>query len=708
MADLRTLTFNLVFNGDTAAINQANTAADNLGGTFKKLGGIVATAFAADKIISFGKASIESAASALAIGSQFEQTFAEFQPAAQSAIDGMATEFGMVPNRLKPAMSQMTSMFKGLGLDTTQSMEKATDAITVSADAAAFYDKSFDEANGSLTSFIKGNYEGGEAIGLFANDTQMAAYAVESGLIGMTKEWAGMDEAQKQATRLEYAQNMQKLAGATGQAARESDGYENQLGNINQAWQDFLAIVGGPVLGGVIDIMKSITTNIQAAGDKVIFLQDGFNGLGDPAALSGLDADLYQVGEKVRQLSDGFQLAVSAVGDFINAHGGISGVITTVEILVGAFVAVKTAMMIGGIISAVSTAFGVLTGVMGALIIANIASVIETGILVAMYAGETIAAGAAAVATGVMTAAQWALNAALTANPIGIIIALIVAFVAGIVYLWNTNEGFRNAIISIWEAIKGAFSAAWEGIQAAWSACAPFFQAVWDGIVAVFNAVVGFFVGIYQAEWDGIMAVWGAAVGFFEGIVSGIQSAFSNISQFIIDAFNGAVTFLQELPGKALEWATDMMQGFIDGIKNGITAVGDAIKAVADKITSFIHFTRPDEGPLRQYETWMPDMMQGLAAGITDNVGLVKQALGGMTTDMNASVTGQINGIKSTSSSSGSGGGGGTMNFSPNITVNVNGGGQVKESFSSIEQQLNLFMDEFAQKMALRNPKVAY
>ena len=72
------------------------------------------------------------------------------------------------------------------------------------------------------------------------------------------------------------------------------------------------------------------------------------------------------------------------------------------------------------------------------------------------------------------------------------------------------------------------------------------------------------------------------------------------MSDVIINAFNGAVTFMQELPAKALEWAGDMMQGFIDGIKNGISAVGDAIKGVADKITSFLHFSRPDEGPLRQ------------------------------------------------------------------------------------------------------------
>ena len=49
----------------------------------------------------------------------------------------------------------------------------------MAADAAAFWDMSLEESTSHLNSFINGSYEGGEAIGLFANDTQMAAYAVE-------------------------------------------------------------------------------------------------------------------------------------------------------------------------------------------------------------------------------------------------------------------------------------------------------------------------------------------------------------------------------------------------------------------------------------------------------------------------------------------------------------------------------------------------
>ena len=258
---------------------------------------------------------------------------------------------------------------------------------------------------------------------------------------------------------------------------------------------------------------------------------------------------------------------------------------------------------------------------------------------------------------------------------------------------------------------------------------------------------------IWDGVYNGVTSLWSGIVGFFTGIVTGVQNAFNGVSDVIINAFNGAVTFLQELPAKALEWAGDMMQGFVDGIENGISAVGDAIKGVADKITSFLHFSRPDEGPLRQYETWMPDMMmglasgitnnvglvkealsgmtgtmsakvtgevsrpdecplreyetwmpdmmQGLAAGITGNVGLVKEALSGMTGSMSAKVTGEVSGSTATSTS-----GGGGFNFAPQITVNVGSGGTVKESLPSIEEQLNIFMTDYVEKMRLRNPQI--
>lgn len=55
-----------------------------------------------------------------------------------------------------------------------------------------------------------------------------------------------------------------------------------------------------------------------------------------------------------------------------------------------------------------------------------------------------------------------------------------------------------------------------------------------------------------------------------------------------------------------------MIQGFINGIKSMLGNLGSAAQNVGGKIREFLHFSRPDKGPLRNYETWMPDMVDGL------------------------------------------------------------------------------------------------
>lgn len=243
----------------------AKTNTEKIGNYFKVAATVIGSVFTIGKLIDFSVASVEAAAAAQAIESQYTQVFGDIKEVANESLNTMADTFGMLPNRLKGAFTTTTSMFKGLGLDTEDAMKQAETAVTLAADAAAFFDKSYEDANSALNSFIKGNYEGGESIGLFANETQLATWASQN--LGV--EWKSLGEADKQMARLQFATAMQEAAGATGQAARESDTYQNQLGNMKQAFEDFKALVGAPIMGIFIDGLKGVTEWLQTAGEKV-------------------------------------------------------------------------------------------------------------------------------------------------------------------------------------------------------------------------------------------------------------------------------------------------------------------------------------------------------------------------------------------------------------------------------------------------------
>lgn len=243
---------------------KAEGSESRMGAAFKKIGAAIAAAFAIDKIIAFGKEIVNVAAEVDAEVSAFEQIMGDYSEEASAKVEKIADATGMVSTRLTPYMTSMTAKFKGLGYDVEDATDLASDGLTIAADAAAFWDKSLDESMSHLNSFVNGSYEGGEAIGLFANDTQMAAYAVKTGVVDSTQAWSSLDEATKQATRLEYAKNMMKQSGATGQAAKEAGQYANVQANLNEKWRQFKAQIGEPLLQNiVIPAMEKLSTVVD-------------------------------------------------------------------------------------------------------------------------------------------------------------------------------------------------------------------------------------------------------------------------------------------------------------------------------------------------------------------------------------------------------------------------------------------------------------
>lgn len=105
--------------------------------------------------------------------------------------------------------------------------------------------------------------------------------------------------------------------------------------------------------------------------------------------------------------------------------------------------------------------------------------------------------------------------------------------------------------------------------------------------------------------------------------IKGMKGALTSGFKSVLD---GGINYIKSLPAKFIEWGKDMIMGLVKGITGSVGAVVGAVKNVASTIATYIHFSRPDIGPLRSYEQWMPDFMSGLAKGIRDNLWMVENA----------------------------------------------------------------------------------
>ena len=199
---------------------------------------------------------------------------------------------------------------------------------------------------------------------------------------------------------------------------------------------------------------------------------------------------------------------------------------------------------------------------------------------------------------------------------------------------------------NIWNNIKNAASTIWNGIK---QVVGSLVQGLADHVSILFNGLKTTIANIWTAikntassAWNGLKNLVSSiasnvkqtAVNAFKSMVSGIGSTLSSLGSVVQSGFQSAISFITSLPGKALEWGKDFINGIADGIRSAIGNVVNAVSDVADKIRSFLHFSVPDEGPLTDYESWMPDFMSGLAKGIEKSRGMVKKAVSGVASDL--------------------------------------------------------------------------
>lgn len=228
-----------------------------------------------------------------------------------------------------------------------------------------------------------------------------------------------------------------------------------------------------------------------------------------------------------------------------------------------------------------------------------------------------------------------------------VVFGLLLAAIGPVILIIGTFMSAIGAILTQGPIIAAAFAAlipVIKGLAASFIeltiAAAPWI---------LLGAAIGAVAYLIVHNWDSISEAASNMAKSVKAAFEELKREINNVRQFVGDKINDIIDYFKELPSKivaaikeaaarikeefqnmianAKQSGQHFVDGFVDGIKQRLEKVAEVAKKIANTIKDFLGFSRPDKGPLHEYEQWMPHFMQGLAKGIKSNIGLVKGAV---------------------------------------------------------------------------------
>lgn len=537
---------------------------------------------------------------------------------AGAAVGEVNTRFGLTGDALEELSTKFVKFAALNDTDVSSSIDNVSSVLNAfnmsTEDAGAMLDvlNSVGQSTGlsmdELSSRLYTNAAQFQELGYDAAQSAQFLGMVEMAGVDTSAAMMGLKTAMKNATAdgITLEQSMANFTAVMSSNASETE-------KLQAAYDMFGSRAGGALYNAfqsgkisledlqasMTDFAGNVDSTFEGTLDPIDKWQMALNSL--KVAGAEIGATLYEV------LAPALEVVTSAVKSFAEFWSGIPEPMQRVIVTIGLIAAAVGPLLvaIGSVISAVGTIMTLVPALSGALTALK-------GVFIA-------------------------LNAAMAANPIGIVIVAITALVAAFLYLWNNCEAFRDFWINLFEKVKEVVSKAVEAVK-----------------------------------------------NFFTKMIEGIKERVGKIKETIVGGFTAAIDFITSLPRKALKWGKDIIEGIVRGIKSMIGAVKNAVSSVANTIKSFLHFSTPDEGPLKDYASWMPDMMKGLAEGISSNTGLIDKAIAGVASSIQDGIGGDlaVNAIADGTVNN-------TMTHSGTIRVEgVNSNGQLQDVVNIVVDQL--------------------
>lgn len=515
-------------------------------------------------IVAVGKKALDAASDLNESMSKSNTVFANNAKAIEKWATVAADSIGMSKQQALEAVSTYGAMLKSMGLTEDAAAGMSKKMVTLAADLGSFHNKSVDETTRALRGALSGEYESLKSMGIVMNEAGIQAEAMAMGI----SDGVGPMDA---ATKAQAAMSLvTRLAGdANGDYARTQDGAANSTKKAKAKFDDAAAALGTALLPVLLEVLKVITPLLEKFSEMSPTMKTVIVSIGALAVVAGPLTTAFGavslvvgktingvkfVGEHSVKAAKGMGTLASKMSE--TASGGASRLRDTMSSLGGKIKSVASSLA-DGVKAVASWA--------KQAVIATAKTVAHTASIVAQKA----AAMAVSIATKVATAAQWLWNAALSANPIGLIIAGIALLVGAIIYAWNNFDWFREGVIGIWEGIQTAFSWAWESVikpvfdGIVWfvtEMLIPAFKLYWDYCMIVWNAISA----VIQWVWESVIKpIWDGIKWYVENILIPQFIMLKDTAMTIWNAIGTAISWVWETIIKPL-W--DAIQWYINTI----------------------------------------------------------------------------------------------------------------------------------------------
>ncbi|MFI6688912.1 hypothetical protein [Streptomyces sp. NPDC050485] len=470
----------------------AQRAFDKLSSTIKGMAVTAAAAAGLGGIAAFATKAVKSA-------SEVEQNFGALDAVFKGSSEQMkrwAADAAQAAGLSKESYSGMAvilgASLKNQGVALGDVGKLTNSLITKGADLASMFGGTTQEAVEALTAAFRGEADPAERYGLNLSQTAVQAYKAAHATQNLTD------------TQARLALITEQSKDSTGNFAKEADTLQGQVQRLSAQWDNMVAALGTKVLPYLTQAATVVNANVLPA-------------IGALASTIGsqLGPTLLALGSWI---GTNVVPVLQTLGAFLITNvlpvlGTLAATILTVVIpAIASFVQwiAQTVSDWAPLIAAIGVAAAILAGpYLAAVVAANVRGLVW----MATMGAQTVAMNATRIATTVWTAAQWLLNAAMSANPIGLVIALVAGLATGVYLAYQRSSTFRGIVQAVWAQLKtlggyvgGAFKSIWNGLVSG-------FNAVKDAIGWVIDKVSSLINWLGKIKMPKVLSDIGGAIG---------------------------------------------------------------------------------------------------------------------------------------------------------------------------------------------------